>query len=220
MTPKQWTEHIRIRYPSTLPRSEEGDERRKEIRTVIETHVPTEWKAGRLLTIGCGDGFELDVMRELGFADVTGVTNDKGELKDACTGVVEADMHDTGLPAGFYDNVYSKETLEHSPAPYILLREMNRVTKMGGGGLHFISLGMEKQRETYHFSCFPDWLWVDLFLKAGFETKKIYDGHETEYGFLVVKVRELSEPFCPDAWSYHLREIYNEIPRERLCLKR
>lgn len=219
MTPSKWQEHIRVRYPSTLPRTEEGPERREEIRTVIETHVPSAWKGGRLLTIGCGDGFELDILRERGY-DVIGVTNDEGELAQACADVIEADMHDMPFGDGAFANAYSKEVLEHSPAPYILLRELNRVTKKGGGGLHFISLGMEKQRETYHFSCFPDWLWVDLFIKAGFEVKTIYDGHETEYGFLVEKVRELSEPFCPNDWSYHLREVFNAIPREKLCLRK
>lgn len=220
MKPERWQDHIRVRYPSTLPRTEDGDERRQEIRTVIETHLPAEWKAGKVLTIGCGDGYELDVMRELGFVSVAGVTNDEGELAKASKDVVSADMHDLPFADGHFHNTYSKEVLEHSPAPYVLLRELARVTAKGGGGLHLISCGMEKQRETYHFSCFPDWLWVDLFMKAGFEVRKILDGHETEFGFLVEKIRENDEPFCPDAWSYHLLEIYKSIPRDRVCLKR
>ena len=84
-----------------------------------------------------------------------------------------------------FDYVYSKEVLEHTPAPYIALCEINRV--MVKSFAHFISTGIDKQREWYHFSCFPDWIWVDLFIKTGCNVKRIYE-NKVELGFVGDKI--------------------------------
>jgi len=153
-------------------------------------------------------------MREQGI-EAVGITNEETEWKSSNAHVVLGDMHDTPFKNKEFDAVWSRETLEHSPAPYILLRELARVTKDDGEFAHFISLGMEKQRETYHFSCFPDWLWYDLFNKSGWTVDKIYDGHDSEYGFIG---RRNVEPFCDGRWSYPLRESLNAVTREKIVL--
>ena len=41
--------------------------------------------------------------------------------------------------------------------------------------VHYIPTGAIKQSYGYHLNCFPDWVWVDLFTKAGFEVTKVSD---------------------------------------------
>lgn len=167
---------------------------------------------GSILCLGCGDGYELDVLRGMGFT-VTGVTNDPAELGDR--DITMADIHDLPFQDSSFDIVYSKETLEHSISPWAALRESIRVLKPNGRFFHLISCGLEKQREVYHFSCFPDWLWVDLFRKTGHELIQILDGHATEYGFMGVKPEQAEE--IP-GWSYDLRSYMNGIRRSKLEL--
>ena len=175
---------------------------------MIDLYLPKSWK-GRILAIGCGDGYELDVLRARGLEPV-GLTIDERELGHP--DIVLGDMHDLPFADGTFDYVYSKETLEHTPAPFLALRELSRVLKPAGEYLHLISVSLEKQREIYHFSCFPDWVWVDLFLKAGFSVDRIYE-HVIQIGLIGKK-----QEFAVRGFSYDLNGEMNRIPRSLLEL--
>ena len=161
----------------------------------------------------------MDVLIERGFRNVAGITNDEAEYA-AGRNVLLGDVHCMSMFGdGEVSFLYSKETLEHLVSPWCALLEMNRVTRMGGEFLHLVSTGIDKQRETYHVSCFPDWLWFDLLTKAGFEVDRLLVGHATEVGFSGRKVR------TPDGldriserYSYDLRAAFNAVPRETLVL--
>lgn len=199
---------IAVNHPPAMISSEESDARRNEITKVINAYVPKHWK-GRILALGCGDGFELDVLKSLGL-DAVGVTIDPREVVRA--DIVLGDMHDLPFEDASFDFVYSKETLEHTPAPFLALKEMSRVLRPHGEYLHLISSSLEKQREVYHFSCFPDWVWVDLFLKAGFSVDRIYE-HPIQLGFIGKK-----QEFSVRGFSYDLNGEMNRIPRSILEL--
>lgn len=165
------------------PSSFTGEEERR--RESVTKHgldlVPKEWnwRGREVLILGCGDGYEIKYARQhLGW-EATGLTflplemQRVDELYNCSKYAIQADMHDLqGIRRNFH-HVYSKECLEHSPCPILALIELNRVIRLGGSFFHLIPEGWDKQRDWYHFSCFPDWVWCDLFRKAGFEVIEI-----------------------------------------------
>jgi hypothetical protein len=216
---QKWRQRVMLPHPPALLKSEADPARREEVVRVLQNHLPKSWDNNEsLLAVGCGDGYEVDVLNGMGWASVVGLTVDETEWKKGDGKVVLGDMHDMTFKDASYGYTYSKETLEHTPAPFIALVELNRVTKLGGGFFHLISCGLEKQREMYHLSCLPEWMWFDLFKKAGFEVTEILNGHETEIGFIGRKVRTV-EPFqIPERWSYDLRSEHNAVKKSALRL--
>ena len=218
MTQEIWDKMMRVHHPPALIRSEESDGRRKEIKKVLTRYIPHDWDRSKsLLAPGCGDGYEIDILRGMGFSDSWGLTNDPRESA-ADPRIVLDDMHDMPrIGDKSIQYMYSKETLEHTPAPYVALCEFNRVMAPGGQFLHLISISMEKQRELYHFSCFPDWVWVDLFLKTGFIVDRLYV-HPIQIGILGHKAEDKDFDKVPDHWSYDLNGVMNGLPKENLEL--
>lgn len=208
-----------MEHPPALLRSESQPERRREVQSVLKAHVPESWKDGPILCLGCGDGYELDIFAALGFKNVHGVTNDEREAQKDPRIFVD-DIHD--MPrwnAGDIRFIYSKETMEHLVSPWCALLEMNRIMPIGGEFLHLISCGIDKQREIYHVSCFPDWLWFDLMKKAGFRVTKILQGHRTEFGFYGVKERDVAGLEKIDGrYAYDLNGQLADVPRAILQL--
>ncbi len=225
MNQKKWNQYLYSTHnpPSlTGTRLNEGDlQRQDEIRFVINRYLPNWNKDAPVLALGCGDGFEIDIFKEKGFTDVVGLTNHRDEL--IRQDIIEGDMHDIPIEDKKFKYVYSKETLEHSISPYIALCEINRVMKVGGEFMILISTSMEKQRETYHFSCFTDWIWYDLFKKAELKVTKILD-NEIQTGFIGIKEFDKDFDKIPATkdskrYSYSLREELNEVPRDVLYFK-
>lgn len=157
------------------------------------------------------------MLTELGFITIAGITNSEEEWKKDSR-IILGDMHDTVFTKATFTYLYSKEVLEHTPAPFVALCEMNRIMVAGGEFYHLISCGLEKQREMYHVSCFPDWLWYDLFKKTGFEVLEIHEGHPTEIGFYGRKVADVQYGVVPEKWSYDLNGEMNAIRRVPLVI--
>lgn len=170
-------------YPTN--RGSSNERRSNEIIKAVN-NIPDKYKNKKILMLGCGDGCEIEVLKGRGFTDVIGLTYDRREFKDAKVNddnVVRGEMHDLPFEDNTFDFVYSKETLEHSITPYIALCELNRVMKVGAESIHYIAEGTLKQGDWYHFSCFPPFIWVDLFHLANFKTYKIltYDDSKKRY---------------------------------------
>lgn len=131
----------------------------------------------RVLIVGCGSGYEVSVAQQMGMiaTGLTFLTQENDGASDTWKDhIVYGDMHAMPFDTGSFDFVYSKETLEHSPCPILALMEMNRVLKMEGEFFHLIADGWNKQRDPYHWSCLPDWLWCDLMLKAYFKVERMF----------------------------------------------
>lgn len=178
----------------------------------------------KILVLGCGDGTELAHLAELGFHNPIGVTfHDEEHERSQFAGMVNADGHDLPFEAGTFDMTYSKEYLEHLIAPFIGVYEIARVTKLGGAFCHFISIGLDKQREPYHFSSFPAYCWVDLFHKAGLEVHswrkvEIYGDAEIQIVLEGVKATERSLDDAVE--GYDLRSLTNRTHGSDLVLMR
>lgn len=98
---------------------------------LVERSVPP----GRLLTIGCGDGTELEVARDRGWTvegyDVDADTTARVAARTGAT-VYTGDLFALPLPAGAYDCVYLDQVLEHPKNPADYLRLCHRLLRPGG----------------------------------------------------------------------------------------
>ena len=138
--------------------------------------VPRDWRGKRVLILGCGDGYEVQHARESLGWQAHGITFHPEEYQARVVDsslMTLGDLHGMPFEDESFDCVYSKETLEHVACPMLALIEINRVLRMEGQCFHLIADGWNKQRDWYHLSCFPDWLWADLFRKAYLDVDSI-----------------------------------------------
>jgi SAM-dependent methyltransferase len=90
----------------------------------------------KILDLGCGPGYFLDVMKEKGYTDLTGVTLSEGDIK-LCQGkghtIKKYDLSFLPKKDGYIDEsvdfIFLRHALEHSPYPIFSLIEYNRVLK-------------------------------------------------------------------------------------------
>ena len=87
---------------------------------------------GRLLELGCGRGDLLRMAVDAGYS-AEGCDLYGGRLPE-CPGVTLHDgfLRALALPAGRYDAVLTRNTLEHLIAPLVELREIHRIVRPGG----------------------------------------------------------------------------------------
>jgi SAM-dependent methyltransferase len=96
-------------------------------------------KDAHILDLGCGPGYFLDIMKERGYTNMTGVTLSPGDIKLCETkGHVVKPYDLSFLPQkdGYYDEsvdfIFLRHALEHSPYPIFSLMEYNRILRQGG----------------------------------------------------------------------------------------
>lgn len=99
-----------------------------------------ELKTGdRILDIGCGDGFYLYLLRQLGQFPLTGIDNNteslqaaKREVRDSSVKLVYGDILRLPFRTASFDKLVCSEVLEHLVDDVKGLLEMKRVLKQGG----------------------------------------------------------------------------------------
>lgn len=211
MNNEKWTIFLDSAF-NPICRSSAVPERIEETKRAIDRVFCGVPKGNRILDLGCGDGLELDYLKELGFTNVVGVNRHPRELRPDMT---NADIHELPFPDQSFDFVYSKETLEHALCPFVAAYESGRVLKIGGRFAHYITEGMEKQREPYHFSCLPSWAWVDIFLKAGLSLDELWSKHDQSlYIGKKIYTRKLEKEFS----LYQLSDVIRAIYRGELVI--
>lgn len=173
--------------------------------------VGAEWAGKPVLILGCGDGFEVAHARGRFGWEAVGLTLLESERRLA-QHVMLGDMHALPWLDAIFDCVYSKETLEHSPAPYLALREINRVLKPGGRFCLLMPSALNKISEWYHFSVFDPVVWIDLLRKANLVTESVmYDQNAVYRGY---KWRSLPSSEEIDQCRERLDAIDALIPKE------
>lgn len=90
---------------------------------------------GRLLDVGCGNGFFLYQMKKLGW-EVVGVEPDGDAVKVAHEKygleVFQGTLEDINFPENSFDVITMNHVIEHVPDPFSTLKECKRVLKPGG----------------------------------------------------------------------------------------
>lgn len=91
-------------------------------------------KTGKLLDVGCGSGYRLDVFRRLGF-DTYGVEiSSSAEYAREHLGlnVKKGDLFEANYPDSFFDIITLYNVLEHTHNPQKVIGELRRILKEDG----------------------------------------------------------------------------------------
>jgi SAM-dependent methyltransferase len=91
----------------------------------------------RILDVGCGDGFHLNLLRQYGKKTWTleGIDLDKRAIEMAeSSGLIvhRGSVESIGLPANTYDLAFTIQTIEHVEKPDEVLRAIFKLLKPGG----------------------------------------------------------------------------------------
>jgi ubiquinone/menaquinone biosynthesis C-methylase UbiE len=92
-------------------------------------------KNARVLEVGCGDGFALNVLKKLNFTGVTGCDINPEKIGVAVRhghAVSVQDAHQLGFQSSRFAAVYCAHTLEHTYDGPLALKEIYRVLIPGG----------------------------------------------------------------------------------------
>lgn len=108
---------------------------RKVLFMEYETKDPKFSAPGRMLDIGCGNGWFIFKMRKKGW-DVKGVEPSKAGAeagrKMANLDIHHGDLLSANYPSGHFDYIRSNHSFEHIPNPNEILPEIYRILKPGG----------------------------------------------------------------------------------------
>ncbi|CAM9923117.1 unnamed protein product [Heterosigma akashiwo] len=128
----------------------------------------------KILDIGCGKCYTLDLFRKKGFRNLEGISCDQVEL-DAChsKGIVARNMDMTLLqyPPSSFDAVWARHSLEHSFAPYFVMFQIYQILKPGG--FFYLEVPLpdtpsKHQENKNHYSVLGISQWQSLASRLGF----------------------------------------------------
>ena len=93
-------------------------------------------KTGRILEIGCGDGFVLSALRNMGYEQVFGIEPSR-EAVESADGSVKPSIRNTVLEPGLFkpesfDLIAFFQVLDHIPDPNAFLQQCSLLLKSGG----------------------------------------------------------------------------------------
>lgn len=128
---------------------------------------------GRILDAGCGDGFYLHLLSNLGEFELVGLDSDpralesaRKNLKGRKVKLVEGDVLKTPFKDNYFDKIICSEVLEHLSDDLAGLKELKRVLKPGG------TLMITVPNHNYPFLWDPvNWVLERVFkthIKSGF----------------------------------------------------
>ena len=117
--------------PNDLARQQRRRKAKEAIMQLISAHA----SPGRFLSVGCGDGLELEVARAAGW-EVEGYDVDPTAVNRVAK-QIDAEIHtgsfcDLPLPEGQYDCVYMDQVLEHLKDPVSYVEKAQGLLTPGG----------------------------------------------------------------------------------------
>lgn len=152
------------------------------------TGLPWNKRSGKLLDVGCGDGFFLYIIQQMSDFEIYGVEPGMEGVKEARKfglKLKQGDIHSVSVPDNYFDVIMMKGVLEHTPHPLKDLEKAYRILVPGGeiilGGLPNINNWYTKIFKTKtelfydrHHTFIPeDTHVVDMLSKAGFKDIKV-----------------------------------------------
>lgn len=125
----------------------------------------------KVLDIGSGEGAITQFWNEQGFeAEALSIADSDVEAcKKLNLKVTKGDMHVMPFEDKSFDILWLRDVFEHSPAPFLLLCELNRV--LTDNGIAIITMPNPDLWTcfTEHYSVLDDFQMLNLCMKSGFE---------------------------------------------------
>ena len=128
-------------YQSHITDEGDSDAHNQLTKKVVSDYVePLKLKkTDKIVDLGCGPGYFLDIMKSKGYNNIVGITlsdKDAKTCQEKGHEVQKIDMsflsHKKGYNDESVDFFFMRHALEHSPYPIISLIEYNRVLKQNG----------------------------------------------------------------------------------------
>lgn len=146
---------------------------------------------GKMLDVGCGSGYAMSRLTELGNdSEKIGLTLSAEDAEVARARgfqVVEQDMSFTEFENGEFDYLWARHSLEHSAFPLLTLREFYRILKPSGKVyVEMPSPKCDRLLEAYdnHYSIMGLRQWQCLMSRAGFQ---LVDSGEIKFNITAQK---------------------------------
>ena len=132
-------------------------------------------KSAKILDVGCGPGYFLDIMKENKYKNVVGTAGTDIDI-DICEKknhtVRKEDISFLSDEDESLDFIFCRQVLEHSVFPYITLLEYNRVLKQDAQiYIETPAPYNERNHESnlHHYSVLTDKMLMNLLVRAGFD---------------------------------------------------
>lgn len=167
-------------------------------------------KSAKILDVGCGPGYFLDIMKENKYKNVVGTAGTDIDI-DICEKknhtVRKEDISFLSDEDESLDFIFCRQVLEHSVFPYITLLEYNRVLKQDAQiYIETPAPYNERNHESNlnHYSVLTDKMLMNLLVRAGFDLvvsnnlestakdkKTGQEFSEISYGIIATKKRSI-----------------------------
>tara|TARA_B100000989_G_C19493300_1_gene450830 strand:+ start:69 stop:791 length:723 start_codon:yes stop_codon:yes gene_type:complete len=140
-----------------------------------------ENKEQSILDVGCGQGYALLKLKELGFTNIKGITLSDEDVKATQDRGFECEKMDQSFMTfddESFDFLFVRHCLEHSPFPYYTLGEFRRVLKTGGKAYIEMPAPDNHRPIEYmanHYSVMGAKQWASLMLRNKFQIQVATD---------------------------------------------
>lgn len=142
---------------------------------VIDTYLPAFFEAIAqdepdisILDMGCGSGYAISKMKDMGYDKVCGITLHEDSVSEATIFGLDVSLMDYNFMTfenAAFDVIWARQSLHYSAFPFYTIVEMNRVLSVGGWAYVEVP---EPSRDAYYATAHID-TYKKLFQRAGFE---------------------------------------------------
>lgn len=174
----------------------------------------------KVLDVGCGGGVLMQYMKERGH-EVYGVTYSKEEVKyckNLGLEVINCDIHEIIYDDEQFDAVICWDTLEHTLAPLIVLKEIRRVLKYDGIAMIYMP-GQNWIEFIGHIIVLNERQMLHLLYLTGFKSADIYKNYGTHRSGIAITATAADtqkDDICYNSYANGLMERLKELQRKEM----